>query len=299
MIYSESNCFALQTKGHFISFERKNVMTEKTDYIEEIELRQKKIEKNKKRILIGGIIIVVVGFFAPLLFTLPTFTGVDFSSTGNIGSTIGGITAPFFALVSAMLVYFSFDAQVQINIEQQKQILSQQKRLDEKDSEEKYSETLSTLYRISNIQMKNVDQIIKIVKGGYLDDMKIIPAGNETIKTELLENTVYKNSQDLYILLNPILKIDSLIRKNENILNLDLSILYLEHATNWDSLRDIANVAINNIERFKKHYFDNYGVEARVTVNACLSAFYVAKKVIGNKLILSNELSNEIKHSSD
>jgi hypothetical protein len=59
------------------------------------------------------IILLVFTFFAPILFT--SFTIIDFSNTGEIGDTIGGITAPFVNLVAAFLVYISFREQIKAN----------------------------------------------------------------------------------------------------------------------------------------------------------------------------------------
>lgn len=42
-------------------------------------------------------------------------TSYDFSESGQIGDTIGGITAPIIGLVSAILVYLSFSAQIDAN----------------------------------------------------------------------------------------------------------------------------------------------------------------------------------------
>jgi hypothetical protein len=59
------------------------------------------------------IILLVFTFFAPILFT--SFNIIDFSNTGEIGDTIGGITAPFVNLVAAFLVYISFREQIKAN----------------------------------------------------------------------------------------------------------------------------------------------------------------------------------------
>lgn len=64
-------------------------------------------------IFIGGSIFVI---FAPYLLTRRDwgFTSFD-QETGFIGDTIGGITAPIVNLISAILVYFAFRAQVDAN----------------------------------------------------------------------------------------------------------------------------------------------------------------------------------------
>lgn len=63
-------------------------------------------------ILIVGITLVV---FTPYLLSSTPWSIVDFSETGQIGDTIGGISAPICSLVGAILVFYSFKAQVIAN----------------------------------------------------------------------------------------------------------------------------------------------------------------------------------------
>jgi len=51
----------------------------------------------------------------------------DFTHTGRIGDTIGGVTAPVIGVVSALLIYFSFRAQIAANRIIQVQIDQQRK----------------------------------------------------------------------------------------------------------------------------------------------------------------------------
>lgn len=55
----------------------------------------------------------------PYLFTSRSFLNIDFSKTGGIGDTIGGILSPFIALAAAILTFFAFWVQFKAN-EQQK-----------------------------------------------------------------------------------------------------------------------------------------------------------------------------------
>lgn len=55
---------------------------------------------------------------SPVIFTLPCFCEIfNFSKTetGNIGSTIGGITSPFVGLLSAILLYITLKEQRNYN----------------------------------------------------------------------------------------------------------------------------------------------------------------------------------------
>lgn len=53
-------------------------------------------------------------FIGPALMVGPSST-ISFKNTGEIGDTIGGITAPVIGLVSAILLYLSFRAQIKAN----------------------------------------------------------------------------------------------------------------------------------------------------------------------------------------
>ncbi len=54
------------------------------------------------------------------------YVGIDFSNTGNIGDTIGGITAPFLSLMGSILVFVAFKEQIRANKLINDQFLEQQ-----------------------------------------------------------------------------------------------------------------------------------------------------------------------------
>ncbi|MEL6484415.1 MAG: hypothetical protein AAFP96_06165, partial [Bacteroidota bacterium] len=83
-------------------------------------------------LLYGSILFV---FVAPFIFTRPAFWDLlAFNKTGQIGDTIGGITAPFVNLIAAYLVYKSFSAQIQANFQQQRNHSEQMKLLIDEQS---------------------------------------------------------------------------------------------------------------------------------------------------------------------
>ncbi|MFM9952184.1 MAG: hypothetical protein ACKV1O_29910 [Saprospiraceae bacterium] len=72
----------------------------------------------KNASLLGKIVILIGIVFvpsAPWIFTMEWGWGRFDSTTGAIGDTIGGITAPIVNLVSAILVYLAFKAQIKAN----------------------------------------------------------------------------------------------------------------------------------------------------------------------------------------
>ena len=66
----------------------------------------------KKHIEWVLIISVVFSFASPLIFTRD-WTGVDFTKTGDIGDTIGGMTSPFLNLLSIILLYLTLREQTE------------------------------------------------------------------------------------------------------------------------------------------------------------------------------------------
>jgi hypothetical protein len=71
-------------------------------------------------ILKFGLLLV---FILPWILTQPNiFKSFDFSDTGQIGDTIGGVTAPFLSLIGSYLVYLALKAQISANELLQKQI---------------------------------------------------------------------------------------------------------------------------------------------------------------------------------
>ena len=72
-----------------------------------------------------SVMLFVFGIFlisVPFLFTLPTWFGIDFSETGQIGETIGGTTAPFIGFGGIILTFAAFWVQYKANINQREDI---------------------------------------------------------------------------------------------------------------------------------------------------------------------------------
>jgi hypothetical protein len=115
----------------------------------------KKTERWAKIILATGIIFLIV---TPFLFTRTSLLPIiDFSSTGQIGDTIGGITAPFIGLIGSVLVFLSFKAQTDMNRKQFEAIDKQFKRMKEEQKQAKYD---------------HMQHVINVVNRQYIEDYK-------------------------------------------------------------------------------------------------------------------------------
>ncbi|WP_421876340.1 hypothetical protein [Marinoscillum sp.] len=71
--------------------------------------------KIEKIDLIAVLIALVILLMPWVLTGRAIIQGLDFSNSGQIGDTIGGITAPFIGLISAFVVWKAFKAQIDAN----------------------------------------------------------------------------------------------------------------------------------------------------------------------------------------
>ena len=98
----------------------------------------------------------------PLLLT--QFSVVDFTNTGQIGDTIGGIMGPFVAIVASFLTFLAFLMQYQAN-EIQKKELKRQSMVHEKEQFE------AKLYQMLDVYNRNVSRL----RAGDLEGKRAIP----------------------------------------------------------------------------------------------------------------------------
>lgn len=89
----------------------------------------------------------------PLIFTWDLISWISFKDKGEIGDTIGGITAPFIGFGGSILVYLALKAQIDANNKIQQQF-DEQKKIDYKQNFE------SIFFNMLNIHhdiVKNID----------------------------------------------------------------------------------------------------------------------------------------------
>ena len=91
-------------------------------------------------------LLIVLFLFFPYWFTTRSWFDIDFSTTGEIGDTIGGILGPFIAIAAAILTFLAFWVQFKAN-EQQKSDL-QIERFENK------------FYNLIEIHRNNVSELI-------------------------------------------------------------------------------------------------------------------------------------------
>lgn len=120
-------------------------------------MKQEKLAFYGKLVIGGGILLVLT---TPYLFT-QLHWGISFFQTGQIGDTIGGITAPFVGLIGAILVYFALMAQVNANDLIQKQFDDQKKS----DLERRNFANLLELFKQVKEDLEGSD--LTVDEGGY------------------------------------------------------------------------------------------------------------------------------------
>jgi hypothetical protein len=114
------------------------------------------------RVLVLGMIGMLI---APFLFTRKGY--ISFAETGQIGDTIGGITAPITSLVGSVLVFLALRAQVLANKVTQEQIrehkMEQQTRREVLYVSELYKNFTATIQNYETKYYKGYRAITKIM----------------------------------------------------------------------------------------------------------------------------------------
>jgi len=107
-----------------------------------------------KLILIVILIIVIIICCLPVLLVQPSRnSSLDFTNTGQIGDTIGGIMGPFVAILAATLTFFAFWVQYKANQQQTKQF-----RIQAKDSRvDRFESRLSELVKIHRDNLNEIE----------------------------------------------------------------------------------------------------------------------------------------------
>lgn len=123
-----------------------------------------------------GILFIVICSF-PYLFT--RFSILDFSNTGQIGDTIGGIMSPFVGIIAAVLTFMAFWIQYKANEEQKNAIQENREELKAQQNRyaiDKFESKLELLLKtyqncVDNLQYNKLSG--RHVFAELLDDLKL------------------------------------------------------------------------------------------------------------------------------
>lgn len=114
-------------------------------------------ENDNSNIVMMVLLILIAIIFIPWIFT-SSFFG-DYSNTGEIGDTIGGITAPFINGFGAVLVYIAFKEQVKAN----KLVQDQFKKQEKDDIKKSFESTFFQLLKIHHDIVSKMDFRLQIL----------------------------------------------------------------------------------------------------------------------------------------
>lgn len=154
--------------------------------------------------LISGIGLIFLSLY---LFTRPASSDVwDFSNTGQIGDTIGGITAPIINLLGAFLVYISFNAQIKANEIQSKALEDEKKdRHRESMFNKQYEQLLSIKASLTELEFVVKVDGVNTRDGGRTQPVYHVFKGVNAIQESILRLEYIKEQNsstfgDKYIL---------------------------------------------------------------------------------------------------
>lgn len=142
-----------------------------------MEDSKQKAHEQKVQLLIGfsrnekigiGLLLFFIAT-SPIIFS--QFSSIySFETTGSIGDTIGGITAPFVNLLAAYLVYKSFTAQIRANAQQRQDHDEQMKQLNKEHS------------------FSYINNLFTVIKEDYYNNRRVI--SNHFNKTKLSRSPI-------------------------------------------------------------------------------------------------------------
>jgi hypothetical protein len=123
----------------------------------------------RRKAFIIGFLLLIFGIVSPYFFTR-SFLGVSFGETGQIGDTIGGLTAPFLNLLGSFLLYLALMEQAAANNltkkEQKDRVIDENNRL--KNIQEMIIWDLETNIEPKTIELKQqIEDFIPTIKDIY------------------------------------------------------------------------------------------------------------------------------------
>lgn len=138
-----------------------------------------------KNLRLYHVIILIIGVLgvciAPWLFTHPVPFGwesLDFTQTGSIGDTIGGITAPIVGLVSILLLWWTLRSQLEFNARQER-INIEQKQFN--DANRMLSMEVHILHMDENLSYAYTG-LGRILEGHGVASLKMLAINSSEVK---------------------------------------------------------------------------------------------------------------------
>lgn len=166
--------------------------------------------------------------FFPYWFTSFSFHGLDFTKTGEIGDTIGGIMGPFIAIVAAILTFIAFWVQYKANMRQNEQF-----------SIDRFENNFFELLKLhrNNVEEISIEDVVSSRKAFISMFLELTFAYSVlkiTCRDLLSQNKIEKDISE------------------EDYLNISFVFFFFGVGENSDRL------ALNFLEKYDKKILDNY-----------------------------------------
>jgi hypothetical protein len=140
-------------------------------------------------LIVISIALIIFSFFAPSIFLKEASSkNLDFTKTGNIGDTIGGLMNPFIAIAGVMVTFLAFYIQYKFNEFQIDLFRTELKNTENKYDKDKFE---NQFYEMLRLHKENVNEI-------YIKTRKRTNPIDPN--SEIVENTVYGRSAFEYLI---------------------------------------------------------------------------------------------------
>lgn len=184
---------------------------------------------------IGFIIVAALILCTPIIFTQRCIWDLfDFSNTGEIGDTIGGITSPFINLFAAYLIFKSFMAQVKANEEVQVQIKNSQIEFEDNFKKRNFDAALTMYnmlfddiknFNVTNTSLNGVENFKSFISKFHLVDKEFLDQ-DEFVSVNELELQLFSGIQTSFSILCKSIGQDKFNDLERNILIIRITFLY-------------------------------------------------------------------------
>ena len=147
--------------------------------------------KNKEENIFRGVPIVIISIStflilfsltAPSIFVTESLFGLDFSSTGEIGDTIGGLMTPFIALAGVLMTFLAFYIQYKANLVQ--------KRLFREELN--FNKFENQFYEMVKLHKENIQESSLIINSWYETTGGAVYNGNKIEGREVFKYYLYE-----------------------------------------------------------------------------------------------------------
>ena len=164
------------------------------------------MDKIVKVLLWVAFAFILFSFIAPALFSRCSVSVADFSATGQIGDTIGGIMNPFVAIAGVILTFVAFYIQYKANKEQREQFFmaldetSLQEELKCRDILQLFQSDTTNTFEVVEKQCASIKEFIdKIRVDPCSEPLEWTIVFSKITKYQTIDRSILLHGFDLYV----------------------------------------------------------------------------------------------------